>query len=137
MNLISESGADGLILRVNEDRIDAAVAIHFKDRLRELTAGGEGPVRCLCGEPQPRLLVRPVGRQHTGAGHERGAARLQPGRPEGHVPDRPDSLPVTGSPTARRHGAARRHWAAGDRENRRRQSPCVRLPWRAKQTGTR
>lgn len=44
MNLISESGADGLILRVNEDRIDAAVAIHFKDRLRELTAGGEGPV---------------------------------------------------------------------------------------------
>jgi len=44
MNLISESGADGLILRVNEDRNDAAVAIHFKDRLRELTAGGEGPV---------------------------------------------------------------------------------------------
>ncbi len=44
MNLISESGADGLILRVNEDRIDAAVAIHFKDRLRKLTAGGEGPV---------------------------------------------------------------------------------------------
>lgn len=44
MNLISESGAGALILRVQEERIDAAVAIQFKDRLRELTAGAEGPV---------------------------------------------------------------------------------------------
>lgn len=44
MNLISEIGPDALILRVMEDRIDAAVAIQFKDRIRALTAGGEGPV---------------------------------------------------------------------------------------------
>lgn len=44
MNLTSEAGPGALIVRVNEDRIDAAVAIRFKDRMRELTAGGEGPV---------------------------------------------------------------------------------------------
>lgn len=44
MNLTSEPGNGALILRVNEERIDAAVAIQFKDRMRELTAGGDGPV---------------------------------------------------------------------------------------------
>lgn len=44
MNLTSEAGPAGLIVRVMEERIDAAVAIRFKDRMRELAAGGEGPV---------------------------------------------------------------------------------------------
>jgi len=44
MNLTIETGSDALILRVEDERIDAAVAIQFKDRLRALTAGGEGPV---------------------------------------------------------------------------------------------
>lgn len=38
MNLVSEAINDALVVRVNEDRIDAAVAIQFKDRMRELTA---------------------------------------------------------------------------------------------------
>jgi anti-sigma B factor antagonist len=44
MNLTFEAGHGALIVRVDEDRIDAAVAIQFKDRMRELAAGGEGPV---------------------------------------------------------------------------------------------
>jgi len=44
MNLSTEPGGGALIVRVHEDRIDAAGAIRFKDRMRELTAGTEGPV---------------------------------------------------------------------------------------------
>lgn len=44
MDLQTEQ-SDGLtVVSVMEDRIDAAVAIQFKDRMREVTAGGEGPV---------------------------------------------------------------------------------------------
>ncbi|MGB2200291.1 MAG: STAS domain-containing protein [Pseudooceanicola atlanticus] len=38
MNLTSERIGDCLIIRVGEPRIDAAVAIRFKDRMRDLTA---------------------------------------------------------------------------------------------------
>lgn len=44
MNLTPEPVADALVVRVREDRIDAAVAIRFKDRLRELAAGRQGSV---------------------------------------------------------------------------------------------
>ncbi|OYX44696.1 MAG: anti-anti-sigma factor [Rhodobacterales bacterium 32-67-9] len=44
MHLSTEARPDALIVRVNEERIDAAVAIQFKDRMRELTGGGQGPV---------------------------------------------------------------------------------------------
>ncbi|MDR0809319.1 MAG: STAS domain-containing protein [Gemmobacter sp.] len=37
--------AEGLLLvQVREERIDAAAAIRFKDRMREVTAGWAGPV---------------------------------------------------------------------------------------------
>lgn len=39
MDILREAGANGLIVRIREDRIDAAVAIQFKDRMRELTVG--------------------------------------------------------------------------------------------------
>ena len=38
MRLQSEVRGDVLVVRIEEPRIDAAVAIHFKDRVRELTA---------------------------------------------------------------------------------------------------
>jgi anti-sigma B factor antagonist len=38
MDLAAEAHDGALVIRVNEDRIDAAVAIQFKDRMRELTA---------------------------------------------------------------------------------------------------
>ena len=38
MNLTSERIGDCLIIRVDEPRIDAAVAIRFKDSMRDLTA---------------------------------------------------------------------------------------------------
>ncbi|SPH24138.1 Putative anti-sigma factor antagonist [Defluviimonas aquaemixtae] len=44
MNLISEPMADALVVRVHEDRIDAAVAIQFKDRMREMAAEPSGRV---------------------------------------------------------------------------------------------
>lgn len=44
MNLSSERVADALAVRVHEDRIDAAVSIQFKDRMRELTKGEPGRV---------------------------------------------------------------------------------------------
>lgn len=44
MDLIAEAAEDALVVRVNEDRIDAAVAIQFKDRMRELTAACDGRV---------------------------------------------------------------------------------------------
>ena len=44
MNLVSETVGDALVVRVCDARIDAAVAIQFKDRMRELTAGCGGRV---------------------------------------------------------------------------------------------
>jgi anti-sigma B factor antagonist len=44
MNLVSETIDDALVVRVQEERIDAAVAIQFKDRMRELTADCGGRV---------------------------------------------------------------------------------------------
>ena len=37
MNLLTESDGDVLVIRVAESRIDAAMAIQFKDKMRELT----------------------------------------------------------------------------------------------------
>ena len=39
MDLSAEMVDGARVVRVNEDRIDAAVAIQFKDRMRELAAG--------------------------------------------------------------------------------------------------
>lgn len=41
MDLTAETVAGVRIIRVNETRIDAAVAIRFKERMRELTDGPE------------------------------------------------------------------------------------------------
>ncbi|MDU8929253.1 STAS domain-containing protein [Alisedimentitalea sp. MJ-SS2] len=40
MNLESSDDGDFQVVTVNEERIDAAVAIRFKDRMRDLTANG-------------------------------------------------------------------------------------------------
>ncbi len=44
MNLVSETIDHALVVRVCDARIDAAVAIQFKDRMRELTVGCNGRV---------------------------------------------------------------------------------------------
>ncbi|MGB3314089.1 MAG: STAS domain-containing protein [Albidovulum sp.] len=44
MNLVSESIDDALVVRVQDDRIDASVAIQFKDQMRELTTDHSGRV---------------------------------------------------------------------------------------------
>jgi anti-sigma B factor antagonist len=44
MELVAEPRAGYLAIRVEVDRIDAASAIRFKDRMRELTQGSLGPV---------------------------------------------------------------------------------------------
>ena len=44
MNLSSRMDGDTQIVTVHEDRIDAVVAIRFKDRMREETSGTEGRV---------------------------------------------------------------------------------------------
>jgi anti-sigma B factor antagonist len=41
MNLSAQPGPNALVIHVKEDRIDAAVAIQFKERMRELIAGSE------------------------------------------------------------------------------------------------
>ncbi|AXQ94720.1 STAS domain-containing protein [Cereibacter azotoformans] len=46
MNLEAEARGDLLVVRVQEERIDAASAIQFKDRMRELVAA-----------PCPRVLL--------------------------------------------------------------------------------
>lgn len=38
MDLLAEPGAEALVIRVNAARIDAAVAINFKERMRDLLA---------------------------------------------------------------------------------------------------
>jgi anti-sigma B factor antagonist len=38
MNLTTEARADEVVVRINEDRIDAASAIQFKERMREIIA---------------------------------------------------------------------------------------------------
>lgn len=45
MNLVTLLRSDELVIRVDEQRIDAAVAIRFKDRMRELAA--DGPARVI------------------------------------------------------------------------------------------
>ncbi|UWR22230.1 STAS domain-containing protein [Sulfitobacter sp. S190] len=44
MELISSKEPQAQVIAVREDRIDAAVALAFKDRIRELTAGETDPV---------------------------------------------------------------------------------------------
>jgi len=44
MNLSTETVGDLHVVRVNEDRIDASVAIQFKDRMRELAVDAGGRV---------------------------------------------------------------------------------------------
>ena len=44
MNLLTEAMPDALLIRVAESRIDAAVAIRFKDRMRELIGAATGRV---------------------------------------------------------------------------------------------
>ncbi|MDW4550139.1 STAS domain-containing protein [Defluviimonas sp. D31] len=44
MKLTAESVAEALVVNVEEERIDAAVAIQFKDRMRDLTAGAGGRI---------------------------------------------------------------------------------------------
>lgn len=44
MEIHAEEQGGVLIARVAQDRIDAASAIQFKDRMREIALGGSGPV---------------------------------------------------------------------------------------------
>lgn len=44
MELVSQPHDGFLVIRVDGDRIDAASAIRFKDRMRELTQGADGRV---------------------------------------------------------------------------------------------
>lgn len=44
MNMTSDMTKDLQIIKVLEDRIDAAAAIQFKDKIKELTIGGTDPV---------------------------------------------------------------------------------------------
>ncbi len=44
MQIVTETGATRQIVRVLDTRIDAAVAIRFKEEMREATASGTGPV---------------------------------------------------------------------------------------------
>ncbi len=44
MQIVTETTQTGQTVRVLESRIDAAVAIRFKEEMREATDGGHGPV---------------------------------------------------------------------------------------------
>lgn len=44
MNLVTEKHGQTTIIRVDETRIDAAVAIKFKDRMREITENTQGQI---------------------------------------------------------------------------------------------
>lgn len=46
MNLYAEAVEGALVVRVDEDRIDAAVAMRFKDRMRDVTV-----------QPSPRVIL--------------------------------------------------------------------------------
>ncbi|WP_376876537.1 STAS domain-containing protein [Albirhodobacter sp. R86504] len=46
MNLFADALDGALVVHVGEDRLDAAVAIHFKDQMREITA-----------QPAPRVIL--------------------------------------------------------------------------------
>ncbi|MDF1620319.1 STAS domain-containing protein [Pseudothioclava nitratireducens] len=46
MNLYAEARAGALVVRVDEERLDAAIAIRFKDRMREI-----------CVQPAPRIVL--------------------------------------------------------------------------------
>lgn len=46
MHITCEHREDGIVARVEEDRIDAAVAIQFKDRMREIVQ-----------DPTPRVIL--------------------------------------------------------------------------------
>lgn len=54
MNLVFEDRGDLRLITVGEKRIDAAIAIQFKDRMRELTE--EGPARVLVDLSQVNFL---------------------------------------------------------------------------------
>lgn len=44
MNLVAEQFAGALAVRVDQDRIDAASSIQFKDQMRQVTHGAQGRV---------------------------------------------------------------------------------------------
>lgn len=46
MKLVAETVGNTLVIRIDAERLDAAVAIRFKDRMRELT-----------GQPAPRVVL--------------------------------------------------------------------------------
>lgn len=46
MNLIAEAFAGALVVRIGEERLDAAIALRFKDRMREI-----------CAQPAPRVVL--------------------------------------------------------------------------------
>ena len=50
MDMAADTQGDVTIVSVRSERIDAASAIRFKDRMRELTEGGAGPVVLDMGE---------------------------------------------------------------------------------------
>jgi anti-sigma B factor antagonist len=54
MNLDHKVHADALLIAVNETRIDAAVAIQFKEKVRELSA--DGPKRVVLDMSQVAFL---------------------------------------------------------------------------------
>lgn len=44
MRLLKEEQADRIVIRIDEDRLDAAIAIQFKDAMRVLTVDAKVPV---------------------------------------------------------------------------------------------
>ncbi len=54
MNLTAKLINDAMLVTVNEARIDAAVAVHFKDKMRELTE--DGPSRVVLDMAQVSFL---------------------------------------------------------------------------------
>jgi len=54
MELLAEHLSDATLITVNENRIDAACAIAFKDRMRELTK--EGPARIVVDMAQVNFV---------------------------------------------------------------------------------
>ena len=46
MNLYAEARSGALVVRVDEERLDAAIAIRFKDQMREVAS-----------QPSPRIIL--------------------------------------------------------------------------------